>query len=154
MVRFIVIGLFPTETCFSSSFLLLFNVGVVMLETANGKEYFFPVLCVFVGDMMELLTACRQRAANFSMLKAPCYVCKIAGCNLHNHRHIAPLRTAEESDTVINASISALASGKGITKAKDALKALSHLPVTVCYLHLTSFLVTISVEWIYWTPCP
>lgn len=104
-------------------------VGVVVLKTSKGEEYFLPLLGLFVGDMMELLLAARNMSANFSRLSMPCPVCKKAGCHLSN---LSPsdLRDMAENERLIAAAIAELRSGVR-SHACHELAKHSLLPVEV-----------------------
>ncbi len=138
-------------------FLTFFNFtndSVIEIMSSKGAELFFPVVCLFLGDMMELLTAARVRSANFARLLAACYICEVAGCQLGQHIH-SPLRSLDESNQVITAALTAYQSGVGIGVANDNLKRLSLLPVEVhfeIYVHRICgvFIFYCYVEWLCW----
>lgn len=93
------------------------------------KELYFPIFCVFLGDMMELCCAGRNMSANFSKLSMPCYICKKPGCKLSDLSP-AEYRSLQESDAVIANAIALLRDGHS-SKATDLLKKHSLLPVPV-----------------------
>ncbi len=112
-------------------------IGVIELETSHGHELFFPVLCLFLGDMMELLIAARNKSANFSRLTMPCYICKKRGCELHDHQS-GELRSCAENDRIIDSALSDLLAGK-LSKARQSLREYSLLPTLVSELFACFF---------------
>lgn len=106
-------------------------LGIVELQTSKGNELFFPLLCVYVGDMMELLTCARVRSANFKELEKACYVCTRKGSELSALNIEDPLRSEDTTETIIQRAFDAFRSEDGVVGAWKELQSHSLLPVKV-----------------------
>ncbi len=132
-------------------FLTFFNFtndSVIEIMSSKGAELFFPVVCLILGDMMELLTAARVRSANFARLLAACYICEVAGCQLGQHIH-SPLRSLDESNQVITAALTAYQSGVGIGVANVPRAPICATALCNKYVTQVSVCVNSSRECLY-----
>jgi hypothetical protein len=134
--------------CFTGNILYL---GIFSLKTHLGDELFYPVLVLFCGDMLVLLSASRMMSSGFSDLMQACYVCGIAGWNLDSLDVPATRLSAPATDAIINSARQDILDRNNVTAAWKSLRDHSFLPVEVCTSPMKAECLTVSsVEWVYW----
>lgn len=104
----------------------------MLLNTAEGPQFFLPLLGLFLGDMLEILVATCNLSCNFSRIAAVCHTCSVPGSAISDYKNWTKfdLRDMSENAKLILEAQEHLRNGS-VTKVVELSTKYSLLPVKV-----------------------